>query len=319
MRYVLMSIVAIVMAIGLFSCKQKAAEVLITTQKIPSAEGIKYEIFMNAFFNPNNILKPNAALLISNKDIIKNDVELFLSQTKYVFLCGYDYRFFYFTDSDSLFEMRSVNSECEVFDYQPEKANAKLMFYIRKLEKAPTHYIYDIKIPVSMKVSSIKTVLKKRGFYPFFADPEGELNRYPRLNFSCYTSTPIKEDSDEKTLSRVENFNRIKSLMKFKYIIKKIKKIYSIVYQSDVFFNVYGPTKSEYHHQGYVNLYFKVGTKLDDIKSFLKKEGVDNIFIDEKDFYCIQIADTSSSTENVKRRLARCKFIKQVSDYTGKK
>ena len=277
------------------------------------AKSVNYELIMNAFFFKNNILKPNAALLITDKKEIKTDAEMFLAECKMAHLCGYHYRILFWTNTDSLLGDRYVNQKCEIWDYKPEEAQKKLTYYVKQLETAPTHYVYSLEIPASMEPNEIREALKDSELNLFFID--GEEARFPSISFSYehYSQTYLsleKNASNEDFLKAIKE-NEAESRKIFKKIVEDIKSVSSIVNESDIYY-------SSFCWKGSIDITFEKGTNLSKVLTILKQAGAKIEEINNPKTYLVQVVDTSANIKEIKHKFKKYNFIKKITEYNTK-
>ena len=278
------------------------------------ANGVKYELIMNDFFFENKILKPNAALLLSDKKEVKADAEMFLAERRVYHKCGYHYRILFWTNTDSLFGFKSVNEECEVFGYKHDEAKKKLAYYVNLLETAPTHYIYSLEIPVSMKPSEVRKKLKDTKLQLFFID--GKLIRFPNIYFSYRYTQFVGKDADwiETVHSKECEESATK---KIKELVDKVKSKYLVVNDLDIDFRGNGTFKDSVYIDVFVNLIFEAGTNLSNVVTFLERKGAKIEKQNIPSSYQVQVVDTSANIEDIKDKLKPYQFIRGITEYTG--
>ena len=277
---------------------------------------VQYELIMNAFLFENKIFKPNAALLLSDKKEIKEDAKIFLAKTKIDFKCGYHYRFLFWTNKDSLLGVRLVNEECEIsgetFSYKPEEACIKLANYIKKLETAPTHYIYSLEIPVSMKPNEVREKLKDSKLNIFFIDDEKA--RFPSIEFMYRYVHPIRKNADwVKVINSKECEEAARE--KIEEFVDKVKSRYLVVNELRISFMGNGKLVDSAYRNGYVNLMFEGGTDLSDVVKFLEQEGVKIKKQNNPSTYLVQVVDTSADIKYIEDKLKKYEFIKEITEY----
>ena len=291
----------------------KESQIQSSPELLVDTNNLQYELIMNDFFFENKILKPNAALLISNKEEIKADAKMFLSERKSYHLCGYHYRFLFWTNTDSLFGKTSVNERCEAFGYQPIEANKKLAYYIKQLESAPTHYIYSLKIPVSIEPNEIRAKLKDAELHLFFID--GEQTRLPSICFSYYSKLFVKENAKNNDWEKAYKENEEAAKKKFKELVEKVKSISSIVEVSDMRNTLSGGLNDYAYRRDYIDITFQKGTDLSKIVMLLEQEGAKVERQNNPSTYCVQVVDTSDNIKYIKDKLKQYVFIEKITEY----
>jgi hypothetical protein len=296
------------------SCRNHKSKSADTLQPRPSTiEEIEYIIVKNAFFNETKILKPNAALLITNKDEIIEAQELFLAEKEYAHTCGYDYSIQFWKDYDTLYHGVNLNSECEIFSYKPTEAQKRLNYYKRKLETEPTHFIYNLVLSILTTPDEIKSSFKNSGLKLFFID--GNSTRFPKIYFSYRHNTFVGKGASDKDWGKAESENKAKTIDKINVMIDKFIHDTNLLEQSEIFFYSYGRAGDYMTHRGSVTLEFEIGTDLQKAIDILTKEGaeINNKEIPEN--YYIQLIDTSSNIDYIKHKLMKYKIVKDVFDY----
>ena len=279
------------------------------------AKNVNYELIMNAFFFKNNILKPNAALLITDKEEIKADAEMFLTRGTMAHLCGYHYRILFWTNTDSLLGDRYVNQECEIFVYKPEEAQKKLTYYVKQLETAPTHYVYSLEISASMEPNEIREALKDSELNLFFID--GEQTRFPSISFSYeHFSLRWKNANGETDWQKSTKKNEAGASEKFEELVKKVKSVSSVVRESKIHYMGNGVVgDSLFYRTGHISLLFEIGTDLSKAITVLEQAGAKIEKINNPMTYLVQVVDTSANIKEIKHKLKKYNFIKEITEY----
>lgn len=276
---------------------------------------IEFVLIKSAFgFNQINILKSNAILLITDKNEIKIDQELFLAEKRIGHLCGYDYEIQFWKSSDSLSNSIFLNQECEQFSYKPQITWKKFDNYKRLLATKPTHYLYNLKIPVGTETEELKSKLKNSELLILYNnDPT---KRYPSIYFSHRQNKFVGKDASDTKWEKAEKENERDSRLKINSIIAKIRSKAKIINQTEIFYNSSGRALDEMTHNGCVTISIRSAKDINLVTSILKQEGakVENI-INSEDYF-VQLIDTSANILNVKMRLHKYKFIKEVTEYT---
>jgi hypothetical protein len=276
---------------------------------------VEFVLVKSAFgFNQINLLKPNAILLITDKDEIEIDQELFLAEKNINHLCGNDYEIQFWMSYDSLYNSIFINQECEQFSYKPQITWKQFDSYKRMLAAKPTHYLYNLKIPVDIQTEELKSKMMNNELLILYdSDP---IKRYPSIYFSHRINKFVGKDASDSEWAKAEKENERDSRLKINSIIAKIRNKVKVIAQSEIFYNAYGRAWEEMTHNGSVTISIKNANDINLVTSILKQEGakVDNIINSE---YCfVQLIDTSSNIQNVKMRLLKYKFIKEVTEYT---
>jgi hypothetical protein len=280
--------------------KPKVSLIVEDESKPGKINKIAYVIVKSAFMNPSNILKKNAALFITNKEELDNDQQLFLAERRYSHLCGYDYDIQFWINPDSLLKETAINSRCDIYTYQPAKAHDQVAYYVHKLETAPTHFIYNLKLSVENEPEEVKNVFKNSGLNLFFID--GASKRLPSLYlYYDYSENVIQDSLIEHSTRKIQN------------IIEKINSNFKLLNQSAIFFDHFNTN----YVGGGLNLEFAKGSDLEKVAKIINNEkGAKAIEIKKPISYYVQLIDTSSNIENIKLKLKGYKIIKGISEYS---
>jgi len=128
----------------------------------------KYLIVMSAHFNEISIKKPNAALLITDTNEIK-DIEklLFNNPQPIQYKCGYHYELFFMQERNCIFENYPINVECDFFCFDNKEIHSKMKEYAYALEHNPTHYVYELEIDEEADVSNVLNILSEANLNTF--------------------------------------------------------------------------------------------------------------------------------------------------------
>lgn len=279
------------------------------------AENIKYELIMNCFHFDNKILKPNAALLITDKNELKADAEMFLAEQKEFHKCGYHYRILFWTNTDSLIGRKSVNQDCEVFGYEPKKAKEKLEYYVKKLETKPTHYIYNLEVPISISPNELREKIQDGNLNLLFLN--GEKICYPSIRFSYkYYSHHWKDSNGKTDWEKSKKGNEVGARETFEELIGKVESEYPIVNEWDIHYMGNGTIgDSLFYRQGHIELIFEIGTDLSKVVTILEKAGAEIKNTNNPKTYSAQIVDVSDNIQSIKKKLSQYKFILDVTEY----
>ncbi|MDR2840277.1 MAG: hypothetical protein LBV75_03275 [Paludibacter sp.] len=278
-------------------------------------KNIKYVLFTRSdyanfdFYN-DSTLKRNVALLITDKDEMIDDQKLFLAPTTISHLCGYSYKISFWYDFDSIYSSRSLNGNCESFDYKPYKTQKQLDFYAKRLETRPTHYIYNLSIPVSIKPDEVKEKLRNSGLKIFFLD--GKNKRYPGVNISYETKSFVEKN--KRHSREAEDKNAQKFRKEIEEIVNNVNVIVPFLNKSGVRFYNIGTIGDSTYHKGTIYLTFELGIDSLKVKNILEQAGAKSRFSIPKT-YNIQLLDTSPDIDDIRNKLKKYTFIEQISEY----
>jgi hypothetical protein len=283
-------------------------------QRIPFTTGkTKYIVVKNAFFNRSNIYKPNAALLITDTKEIVNNEKLFLDNRTYGHACGYHYAIQFWARPDDQIDDIPFNQECEEFLRNNSKIQSKMKSYIKQLETNPTHYIYNLQIPVTIERKEVLKSFDNSGLHLFFM--EGVSNHYTTLGFTYIQVTPIKELVDRSKWQGEQDDNAKNAIKKINAIIDSIKTVATIIEQSEISFPMHSFGGGTIDHQGAISLKFKNGTDLKKIKDIIERNNGKVGSGNNSQYYYLQLVDTSDNLETVKENLKNYKLVTGIYEY----
>ena len=272
-----------------------------------------YLIISSAFMMRSDIQKPNAALLIEDRlEIAKNET-LFFDNGRLGHACGYHYQVQFWKNSDEIIASIPFNEDCEEFSENNSEIWSAMNDYIHQLETAPTHYIYNLKIPVAHTTEEIKNVFNSSDLHIFFMD--GELGRFTTLAFNYDQISPIVELEDRSKWKDEQDENQLKAIDKINTIVSQIEDTVTIVSQSKISFPMQSFGGGEIQHLGSISLKFENGTDLTAVKDIIKKNGG---IIDEESipkYYYVQLVHTSDEEDEIKKILREYDFVTDVYPY----
>lgn len=282
--------------------------------RIPFTVGnTKYILVKDANFNRSSIRQANAALLIRDKKEIAENERLFLDNGTYGHACGYHYTVQFWAAPHSQVVEIPFNQECEEFLRSDSKIQSKMKDYIKQLENQPTHYIYNLKIPVAIEPKNLLKSFDNSGLDLFFMN--GTSSHYATLSFSFLQVRPIKEMVDRSKWQGEKEDNAKAAIGKMKEIIEDIKAVETIIEQSDISFPMQSFGGGTIDHQAAVNLKFKNGIDLKRVKEIIELNGGKIESEYNPEYYYIQLLYPSDSLVSVQKVLKNYKIIKGVYEY----
>lgn len=283
-------------------------------QRIPFTTGkTKSIVVKNYFFNRSNIYKPNAALLITNTKEITDNERLFLDNKTYGHAFGYHYAIQFWVSPDNQIDDIPFNQECEEFLLRNSKIQSKMKGYIKQLETKPTHYIYNLQIPVTIEPKDILNAFDNSGLHLFFMD--GISNHYTTLSFTYLQTTPIKELVDRSKWQGEQDDNAKNATKKINEIVDSIKTVATIIEQSEISFPMQSFGGGTIDHKGALSLKFKNGTDLKEVKEIIERNNGEVRDENNPQHYYVQLVDTSDNLENVRERLKNYSQVTDIYEY----
>lgn len=286
--------------------------------RIPFTTGkTKYIVVKNAFFNRSNIYKPNAALLITDTKEITHNEQLFLDNKTYGHACGYHYAIQFWVSPDNQIDNIPFNQECEEFLRSNSKIQSKMHGYIKQLETKPTHYIYNLQIPVTIEPKDILKAFDNSGLNMFFMD--GISNHHTTLGFTYLQTTPIKELVDRSKWQGEQDDNARNATKKINEIVDSIKTVAMIIEQSEISFPMQSFGGGTIDHKGAISLKFKNGTDLKQMKEIIEQNNGQVGDENNPQHYYVQLVDTSDNLENVREILKTYKQVADIYEYPKRK
>ena len=277
-------------------------------------EEIEFILIKSAFgYDKTDILKPNAAILITKKKEIIEDQQLFLAQKEQDLMSmnGYQYSIQFWKDSKVIAHDLGVNTKVDCFSYKPEDTNKRLRSYIYLLEKAPTHYIYNLKVSTDYSPKQLIETFKDSKSKILFVDDS--LFRYPEAIISYEHNMP----ATKKNWDEIANKNDKVTLGGIQNIIKEIQSEKLLVHKSDIYLNSSGGNGETYNSTNYgVNLRLEGKTDKKRISQIVTKCGGKLENFEAPLYYSIQLIDSLPDLEKIKQKMAKYKVIHEITEYT---
>ena len=272
----------------------------------------KYILIKDAEMMRSGILKPNAAILITDKQLIKNDEALFLGNYSNQHACGYHYTIQFWKTSDKLIEEFPFNQECEEFVKNNNAIQSKMREYIKILETKPTHYIYNLKVPVTIEPDKVIQALNNSNLTIFFITGKTEYLSF--LTFTYLQTSKLKEMDDKSKWDGEEKANEKLATDKINLIVSNIKKITQVIEKSKISFPMssFGMTID---HKAQITLKFKNNTDLTKVKEVITSNGGKVETENKPDYYYIQLVDQMDNLKNIIIKLKKFDFINDVYEY----
>jgi len=305
LKKIIFTVTSLTILVGLLS--------VISGKRIPFTTGkTKYIVIKSAFFNRSDILKENAALLITDKKEIAENERLFLDNLTSGHACGYHYAIQFWQSPDKQIDDIPFNQECEEFLQNNSKIQSKMNGYIKQLETKPTHYIYNLCLSAAIEPDEVLKSFKDSGLYLFFMNKSS--NRYASLTFSYLQVATLKEMTDRSKWQAEQDTNEKNATKKIKAIVDSVKMVSTIIEKSKISFPMQGFGRT-IEHQAEITLKFKNGTDLQMIKSIIERNN-GKIEIENNPLnYFIQLVDTSNNLEIVKEKLKDNKYVTGIYEY----
>lgn len=272
----------------------------------------KFVLVKDAEMMRSGILKRNAAILITDQDLIKQNEGLFIGNGTFGHACGYHYNIQFWESSDKLIEEFPFNQECEEFVNNDKEIQDKMKDYIKILETKPTHFIYNLKIPVATDPDFVQNTFANSDLAVFFLN--GKTNHFSSLTFTYMQVSKLKEMEDKSKWDGEQNANKQLALTKMNFIIEEIKKVVSINEQSKISFPMQG-FGATIEHEAKITLKFSNGTDLTKVKEIIKNNG--GRYDEEKnpDFYFVQLIDKTDNLNDIKKKIENYKFVTTAYEY----
>ena len=300
--------------LGFELLNQEKSKKTVFIPKPGKIEEIEFILIKSAFgYDKINILKPNAAILITKKKEIIEDQQLFLAQKEQDLMSmnGYQYSIQFWKNSRVIAHDLGVNTEVNCFSYKPEDTNKRLRSYVYLLEKAPTHYIYNLKVSTDYSPKQLFEIFKDSNSKIIFVDDS--LFRYPEAIISYEHNMPATKENwdeiaaknDKVTLGSIQN------------IIKEIQSEKLLVYKSDIYLNSSGGNGKTYNSIDYgVNLSLKRKTDKKRISQIVTKYGGKLENFEAPLYYSIQLIDSLPDLDKIKQKMVKYKVIHEITEYT---
>lgn len=276
-----------------------------------------YLIISNAFMMRSNIKAPNAALLIEDPLEISKNEEMFFDNNNLGHACGYHYHIQFWKNSEENIASIPFNQDCEEFRNNNSEIQSIMEDYIHLLETQPTHYIYNLKVPVQYSTQQVLDEFNSTNLKIFLMN--GKLDRYTTLSFTYDQISPIVELEDRSKWQGEKDENESKAIDKINAIVSEIKDTVNIVSESNISFPMQSFGGGEIQHLASVSLKFENGTDLSAVKSIITANGgnVDEESIPE--FYFVQLVHESEDLDEIKSLLEKHPIVTDVFPYPKSK
>lgn len=269
-----------------------------------------------AYSEMKDSLRSNSALLITDKEIIEESQKCFLTERSIYHKCDYDYKAFFIVCPDSVYKAIELNSKCESFAYNPLKSQKLLDKLGNDIETKPTHYIYNVQVPVSVEPNTVIKDFKKLNLTTYLITDK--FNAYPYLKFSFTHNQYLErnKENEETWIEKAGKNNEIKTREIVSHIIDKLDKNKTIVnrYELGIYTNWFDSLTSKC----VMELNFRKDTDLKKVCKLLEKEGAEIKSIKNPETYYIQIVDTTMSIDFLTKKLERIKYVISISKFDEK-
>lgn len=283
---------------------------------------IEFILIKSAFgFDSTGIYKPNAALLLTDKNEIIENQKIFLSERIVAMsLNGCDYVIQFWENGDCMTNEVGIDEGITTFNYKPEIAQQRLSDYISKLEFKPTHYIYNLTVTADKKPVDVKHILEGAGCRIFFVDDT--LSRYPEFGFSFTHDIIIPDEASVIESESVSKDNDLIIKHKIHQIVSRIGTVCKIIHKSDIIFSRGGKyenskdSKTHVYAENYIFLSLEQGIDTLKVLKIIKNEGATSFGFHVPKDYNIQLVDTTSDIKLIKLKLKDYKIIRNISEYS---
>jgi hypothetical protein len=262
------------------------------------------------------IFRPNAAVLLTEQDQIKQHEDLFLGNRTFAHACGFHYTIEFWENSDHLVDNFPFNQECEVFAKNNISIQLKMKEYIKLLETNPTHFIYNLKIPVAFEPELVKKSFENSDFTIVFL--KGNSEHLSEITFSFMQVSQLKEMEDRNKWEDEQNQNKELAISKLKSIVEEINKVILVKEQSKITFPMqsFGQTIK---HQAEITLKFPPGTDFKKVKKIIQRNGGEYNRESKPKYYYVQLVETSNDLKVIKEKMKKYSFVDTVFEYPNTK
>jgi hypothetical protein len=178
---------------------------------------------------------------------------------------------------------QTVDEDCSYY-------NRKLKSYFDDLKNHPTHYIYNIKIPVQIPPEKVVEDFEKENLTPFLL--YGSTPNLPRIHINTEW---FPENEEEWSLEKEEE-----GLAYFQSIIDELAEIYPIVSIEETRCN-YMIAGGEEGCKLNAYIVFELGTDLSEIEENANQLGLDVYSIKDNEYYFLPLVIEESDLPNVQK------------------
>lgn len=245
----------------------------------------------------------NAAILISDKDSIKELKELFFNNELLgEYLCGYDYQIQFMTNNGKKIEKKLyLNTECDIYKRDHKRIEDFINSFIKRIKNNPTHYIYNLKVDVKTPSDYIISQLKDDDLNAFLLSDYYE--QFPKLKL-----TYCEPDIQNRTLEDAER--------RYKEIMTNIEfDIYPIdssrIYRTTKYQSKYVDFKTNTISRLY---YFPTTTDMNSVIKEIEGSKISYLFAEScSQYYYLQLL-SKDSIQKLSALLRRYSFINDVTE-----
>jgi len=295
----IVSVLALVFVIVIVFCLLKPKSTQHFVPRPGKVEDIEFILIKSAFgFDKPKILKPNAAVLITDKKEIIEDQQWFLAPKENDFMSGNGsiYSVQFWKNSQIISHDIGIDGFTS-FSFKPEESYKRLQLY------------------ATFEPRVIMNLFKKTDLKILFVD--NTLFRYPNANLIFRHTLYASKNATEKERKSLVAKNSEITEKTIKSIIAKIRTVTDIVHQSIIYSNYSGGNGKSYSElEDEVILHFKLGTDIKAVERIINQQKGKVGYFEVPKYYNVQLVDTRSNLDDVRKEMKKYKFIKDVSEYT---
>lgn len=281
-------------------------------------------------------IKRNGALLITDKNQLQEHEQLFLGNFHNGrHGCNYNYQIQFWASTDDLVGDIPFHNGCEEFYHHNAAVYAKMRAHIKQISTKPTHYIYNLKVPVTVDPETLKKFFAGTSLPVFFF--EGKTDYFSSLTFTYQKNSkwppigmrpyPTGEYNAEERIKygnekrKYEKEHEQLTENEANLIVDETRKIIPVKDQSvprTTHVNPW-PPQGEKADKVEVTVKFANGADLTKVKELIIARGgkVENEH--HPAHWFVQLVDTSDKLDVIKAKLVNYKFVEDVYEYPNRK
>jgi hypothetical protein len=184
--------------------------------------------------------------------------------------------------------------------------------YIHTLEIRPTHYIYNLKIPVSTDPDVVKKTFESSNMPISFL--QGTTEHLLSLTITYSKVTAHQKAEDKGNYNKEIEANEEKARDELTAIVNQIREVAVVKHQSEISFPhaAFGVT---IEHLAQITLKFPNGYDLTKVKEIVSLGGGECSGEKNPAFYFVQLVDGSDNIDVVREMVMYYKFVDAVYEY----
>lgn len=259
----------------------------------------------------------NAALLIEDQLTVSHNENLFHNNNQYGHGCNYEYSMQFWGNSNQLLKEIPYNRECERFVNHDDTIKSLMQAYIRQLESAPTHFIYNLKVDILKTPKALFKEFEAQGLNIFFLDDATA--HLSTLTFSFKQSTVAKDVVSDQQLDAFIEQNKLDAVNSIDLIVDEIAKLTKVESQSEITFPRHSFSGETIVDEAVITLSLANGKNHMEIRELIKANKGEVGELTSPANYYVQLVHESNNLSEIETITSKFEYINKVSEYTSNK